>query len=155
MKAFIQVSSTIEPTPRVEQVRGMFDLKPDSTSTLSWNVHLPIDEQPWNIGVIVGPSGCGKSTIVRHLWPQAHRRLQQLESYNPKHTVLDAFPENLSIKDIVELLSSVGFSSPPAWLRPFHVLSTGQQFRVSLARLIADQLTLPLDPPPPPMVYDE
>src|SRR5207247_1429153 len=31
----------------------------------------------------------------------------------------------------------VGFSSPPAWLRPFHVLSTGEQFRASLARLLA------------------
>src|SRR5262249_32859922 len=36
------------------------------------------------------------------------------------------------------LLSSVGFSSPPAWLRPYHVLSTGQAFRVTLARLLAE-----------------
>jgi GNAT superfamily N-acetyltransferase len=34
-------------------------------------------------------------------------------------------------------LSSVGFSSPPAWLRPWRVLSTGEQFRASLARLLA------------------
>ena len=43
-----------------------------------------------------------------------------------------------SFKDIVELLSSIGFSSPPAWLRPFPVLSTGQQFRALLARLLAE-----------------
>jgi hypothetical protein len=49
------------------------------------------------------------------------------------------FPASLSIKEIVRLLSSVGFSSPPAWLRPFHVLSTGEQFRVRLARLLAEQ----------------
>jgi hypothetical protein len=35
-------------------------------------------------------------------------------------------------------LCAVGFSSPPAWLRPFPVLSTGQQFRVTLARLLAE-----------------
>jgi hypothetical protein len=43
----------------------------------------------------------------------------------------------MSIKEVVELLSSVGFSSPPAWLRPYRVLSTGEQFRVTLARLLA------------------
>src|SRR6185437_277924 len=52
--------------------------------------------------------------------------------------LVDGFPASLSIKDITTLLSAVGFSSPPAWLRPFHVLSTGQQFRVTLARLLAE-----------------
>ena len=52
-------------------------------------------------------------------------------------SVLDAFPAGMAIKDVVALLSSVGFSSPPSWLRPFHVLSTGEQFRVGLARLLA------------------
>jgi hypothetical protein len=42
--------------------------------------------------------------------------------------------------DITGLLSSVGFSSPPAWCRPFHVLSNGEQFRVSMALALATQL---------------
>ena len=44
----------------------------------------------------------------------------------------------MGIKDVVELLSSVGFSTPPAWLRPFHALSNGEQFRVNLARTLAE-----------------
>jgi GNAT superfamily N-acetyltransferase len=43
----------------------------------------------------------------------------------------------MPVKEIVGLLSSVGFSSPPAWLRPHHVLSTGERFRVELARMLA------------------
>jgi GNAT superfamily N-acetyltransferase len=43
----------------------------------------------------------------------------------------------MPIAEITELLSSVGFSSPPAWLRPFKVLSTGQQFRAALELLLA------------------
>jgi GNAT superfamily N-acetyltransferase len=35
------------------------------------------------------------------------------------------------------LLSAIGFASPPAWRLPFHVLSTGQQYRAELARLLA------------------
>src|SRR5271157_532373 len=117
----ITVSSTIEETPRVLQVAGMFDLPPSTQSTLTWDVELPLSAQPWNIGLVVGPSGCGKSTIARQLWG-----LTPLPTWPATAAILDGFPENLSIKDVVALLNAVGFSSPPAWLRPFHVLSTGQ-----------------------------
>jgi GNAT superfamily N-acetyltransferase len=61
---------------------------------------------------------------------------------------------------VTALLCAVGFSSPPAWLRPFHVLSTGQQFRVMLARLLAEAWDdhLRSDTPgykTPPIVCDE
>jgi hypothetical protein len=48
----------------------------------------------------------------------------------------------MSIKEITTLLSQVGFSSPPSWLRPFHVLSNGEQFRVSIARGLAESTDL-------------
>src|SRR4051794_12596545 len=111
----ITVSSPIRETPRVLQVRGLFDLAAEKMSTLSWDVQLPLAEQPWNIGLIVGPSGCGKSTIAGKLWP-AEGKWEA--SWPTDASLLDAFPEHLSIKDITEILSSVGFSSPPAWLRP-------------------------------------
>ena len=97
--------------------------------------HLPLSERPWNIGLVVGPSGCGKSTIARHLWPDA---IVGEHAWPSDAAIVDGFPETLPTKDVVEILSSVGFASPPAWLRPYHVLSTGQQFRVTLARAIAE-----------------
>jgi ABC-type Mn2+/Zn2+ transport system ATPase subunit len=133
----ITVESPIEETPRVQQVRGLFDLSSESHSRLTWNVALPLHERPWHVGLIVGPSGCGKSTIARALWPDAVRRSSEL-AWPKDQSLLDAFPADLSIKDVTALLCAVGFSSPPAWLRPFHVLSTGQQFRVTLARLLAE-----------------
>lgn len=133
--ADITVSAEILNTPRVDQVRGMFDLEAKPRSTLHWTVDLPIDRQAWNLGLIVGPSGCGKSTIAHKLWPQ---QIHANHHWDPSLSLLEGFPPSLPIKDIVEVLSSVGFSSPPAWLRPFHVLSTGQQFRVTLARLLAE-----------------
>ena len=132
----ISLSTAIHRSPRVLQVEGLFDLPPSGQSELSWNVCLPLDERPWHIGLIVGPSGCGKSTIARHLWPN---RLSPRLDWPADRSILDAFPAALPIKDIVALLSSVGFSSPPAWLRPYAVLSTGQQFRATLARLLAEQ----------------
>src|SRR5438876_1183146 len=138
--AQIIVESPVIPTPRVQQLRGMFDLPEEKTSRLSWDVTLPLDEKPWHIGLIVGPSGCGKSTLARHLWPEAVR-LSAPDgdglAWSRDRSILDDFPDDMPIKEVIELLCSVGFSSPPAWLRPFHVLSTGQQFRVLLARLLA------------------
>lgn len=146
MNTTITVSTPIASTPRVQQVRGMFDLPEEARSTLSWNVRLPLDEKPWNVGLLVGPSGCGKSTLARRLWPEEMERGLRLE-WPADHSLLDAFPESLGIKEITALLCAVGFSSPPAWLRPFHVLSTGQQFRVTLARLLAESPSL--------VVFDE
>lgn len=133
----IILESPILESPRVLQVRGMFDLLARKTSRLEWHVNLPLDDKPWNIGLVVGPSGCGKSTIARHFWPEALAQAAGL-TWPEGVCVLDGFPPALSIKEVAGLLSSVGFSSPPAWLRPWAALSTGQQFRVSLARLLAE-----------------
>jgi ABC-type transport system involved in cytochrome c biogenesis ATPase subunit len=138
MEAHITLETPIQATPRVQQVCGMFDLALESTSCVEWRVALPLHERPWNIGLIVGPSGCGKSTIARHLFGEAGALAAGSEEWPKEQSILDAFPAGMPIKEIVALLSSVGFSSPPAWLRPFHVLSTGQQFRVRLARLVAE-----------------
>jgi GNAT superfamily N-acetyltransferase len=50
--------------------------------------------------------------------------------------VVDCF-EPLTIRQITRLFTSVGFSSPPSWIKPYHVLSTGQRFRCDLARALA------------------
>lgn len=135
MIADITVSSDIVRSPRVLQTEGMFDVPPTRRAELRWHTELPIEDRPWNIGLIVGPSGCGKTTLARRLFPnELGRRFE----WPAGHSILDAFPEAMSIKDIIELLSSVGFSSPPSWLRPFGVLSNGEQFRVTLARLLAE-----------------
>lgn len=136
-EAHITVETPILATPRVRQVCGLFDLALPSVARCQWTVQLPLDAQPWNLGLIVGPSGCGKSTIARRLFARELAHQQALEDWPADRSILDAFPAEMPIKDIVALLSSVGFSSPPAWLRPFAVLSTGQQFRVRLARLLA------------------
>jgi GNAT superfamily N-acetyltransferase len=140
VKARISRESKIEETPRVLQVAGMFDLSPGKVSRVEWDVELPIEERPWNIGLITGPSGCGKSTIARQVFgPGRGTWLEDLATWPSSQSVLDGFQEGMSIKEVTELLGAVGFSSPPAWLRPYHVLSTGQKFRCDLARLLSQR----------------
>jgi hypothetical protein len=117
----------------------MFDVQPSERSEERWTVNLPIENGDWNIGLIVGPSGCGKSTIARKVFGE---NMFYSFDWNPDESILDGFPKNMPIKDVTALLSPVGFSSPPMWLRPYQVLSTGQQMRVNVARLLAEQKEL-------------
>jgi hypothetical protein len=113
----------------------MFDVPSAERSEMRLAADLPLEERDWQIGLIVGPSGCGKSTLARELFPQA---LGMGFDWPEDRSIVDAFPAAMGIREIVGLLSSVGFSSPPSWLRPFRVLSNGEQFRVTLARALAE-----------------
>ncbi|MDE2100776.1 MAG: GNAT family N-acetyltransferase [Patescibacteria group bacterium] len=127
----------IKRTARVKQLEGMFDVPPAERSESRWQVNLPLEERPWSIGLIVGPSGCGKSTLARELFGDALLASSRFE-WPADKSIVDAFPAKMSIKEITGLLSAVGFSSPPSWLRPFAALSNGEQFRVTTARALAE-----------------
>lgn len=121
-------------TPRAMQLSGIFDVPPAQRSESSWHHQFVLPES-WNIGVIVGPSGSGKTTLAREAFGP-----QMIDHWDwpGDKCILDGFPADLGIRDITGILSSVGFSSPPSWLRPFHALSNGEQFRVTVARTLAE-----------------
>ena len=131
----LSVSVPVEKTARVLQLAGLFDVPPTERSERTWSVNLPLDEAPWQIGLVVGASGSGKSTLAREAFPNA---LVGGYEWPEDKAVVDGFPVELSIKDVTAALSSVGFSTPPAWLRPFRCLSNGEQFRATLARALCD-----------------
>jgi energy-coupling factor transporter ATP-binding protein EcfA2 len=112
----------------------MFDLPRGAGKRSEFEVEIPSVEEPWSIGLIVGPSGSGKTTIARQAFPE---NIAGDWEWPKDRSVLDAFPERMGTEEITQLLSSVGFSSPPAWLRPFPALSNGEQFRANLARTFA------------------
>ena len=132
----------IERTPRVQQIEGIFDLSAESVSREQWQVDLPIDAEPWNIGLIVGPSGSGKSTIANELFGDS---VKQSFDWDNEKSIVDSFPKDASINDISLALSSVGFGSPPNWLRPYSVLSTGEKFRADLARCLMSEDLIVMD----------
>lgn len=116
------------------QIEGMFDLSADKVSSVNWDVEFDLPDD-WNIGVIVGPSGAGKTTIASELW---HDKLFKPFDDDDERAVVDMFRKDLSVKDISGALSSVGFSSPPAWVRQYRVLSNGEKFRCNMARAILE-----------------
>lgn len=125
----------IEQSPRVSQLEGIFDVQPSGTQETSWRVETPDRDEDWKIGLIVGPSGSGKSTAANHIYPDC---IIDGFEWDQKKAVVDGFPKERGIKEICESLSSVGFNSPPSWIKPYHVLSNGEKFRVTIARALCE-----------------
>jgi len=86
----------------------------------------------WQIGVIVGRSGSGKTSIAKQLFPDEYIKEFQYKS----KCVLDDFPEDLETSEITRMLCSVGFASPPDWLKSYDCLSQGEKMRVDIARAL-------------------
>lgn len=129
------VETDFKSTFRAEKVAGLFDVPVSEKLRKEWTINAPIEDKDWQIGLIVGASGAGKTTIAKRLFGEEFYHYGY--EWNAPN-ILDDFPKNLEIKEITDALSHVGFSSPPHWLLPHHVLSNGQKFRAEVARCIVD-----------------
>jgi GNAT superfamily N-acetyltransferase len=169
MKISATVRCPIHDSFRVRQVAGLMDVPLEQRAEQSWEVELPGLDEPWQIGAIVGPSGSGKSTIAREAFGNC---LFAGGNWQPNQALIDGFPAELPIKDVTQILTAVGFSQPPAWIKPYAVLSNGQKFRADLALSLLQtpkaengkpkrkkQTAAPQPPAPNPqsrlLVYDE
>lgn len=126
------VETPIADSPRVQLVGGMFDLGIPTSTRAEFSAELPTLDDDWRIGCIVGPSGSGKSTIAREAFGDA---LWREPAWPADAAIVDAFGD-VDVRTVTAMLTAVGFSSPPAWIRPFRTLSNGEQFRANLARAL-------------------
>jgi len=123
-------------TFRVKSVMGTYDLQSNNVKEhFKGSINTSGD---WQIGLVVGKSGTGKTTIVKQLFENAI-----VDSYEYKEdSVLDDMPKHVSVQDICKAFNSVGFSSPPSWLKPYSVLSNGEKMRCDLARSILSDVDM-------------
>jgi ABC-type taurine transport system ATPase subunit/GNAT superfamily N-acetyltransferase len=125
----------VKPTKtfRVASVIGKFDLQSENVvEHFKGDIAIP---DHWQVGLIVGKSGTGKTTIAKQLFEDAYITAYEYSA----ETVLDDMPKECSVEEITAAFNSVGFSSPPSWLKPYSVLSNGQKMRVDLARAILEK----------------
>lgn len=130
MKVSIHHSSRDARSYRAERVKSLFNCEDGHRFDAEFD--LPIEDREWRIGLVVGPSGSGKSSLGRKLgnlwqpeWPE-------------RKPIIDAISPGGNFNEVTGALATVGLGSVPAWLRPFPVLSNGEQFRANLARLVAE-----------------
>jgi ABC-type ATPase involved in cell division len=139
----VRVSTPVSTSMRARQLSAAFDVPEHDVSEREWHGDVPLDAQKWNVGLIVGPSGAGKSTVARQLFGD-----EIVPSWNSL-SVIDDFDTKLSVDEIAAACQAVGFNTIPAWLRPYDVLSTGERFRVELARRMIES------DPDRPLLVDE
>lgn len=143
MKVDVTVTTDPPRSMRARQLESAFDVPAAQRQTLTWQGDLPIEDQPWHVGLIVGPSGSGKTQCARALWGKEPDLEWSADA------VVDDFTGERTLEDIIAVCSAVGFNTIPAWLRPFAVLSNGEQFRATLARKMIET------PPDETIVVDE
>lgn len=127
----IELKHNIINDKYTEYIYEAFDIQNKETSnvTIEANLeHLPND---WNIGVVYGGSGTGKTTILKNFF----KKEMNTYSFDYNKSLISNF-DWLEPKDATFLLSAMGLSSVPTWLRPFHTLSNGEQYRASLAYMV-------------------
>jgi ABC-type lipoprotein export system ATPase subunit len=128
-------------TFRVASIKGTYDLQTCNVKEVfTGNLDINFD---YNIGVIVGNSGTGKSTIAKELFKDSYFNKNEYVS----ESILDDMPKIKSIEEICRMFNTVGFSSPPSWLKPYNVLSNGEKMRVDLANCLLQEKEL--------IVFDE
>lgn len=90
-----------------------------------------LDNLDWNIIVVYGASGSGKSTILKDLG-----EIKTI-NFDCNKALISNF-DWIEPKEATYLLSSMGLSSVPTWLRPYNKLSNGEKYRAELAYLIGN-----------------
>jgi len=120
------VSTPVDLSEHALDILSNFDMDNDKATALAafhpWAMPDMPDE--WGIGLIVGSSGSGKSLLLSEFGtPDAHEW--------DSRPIIDHFED-------ADPLMAVGLNDVPAWCRPFHVLSNGQQFRADMAKSLRD-----------------
>jgi len=114
-----------------EYVYESFDIQNKEETSVSIPINLKeVEKFEWNVGVILGSSGSGKTTILKEIG-----NIKNV-NFDYEKPLISNF-DWLEPKEATLVLTSMGLSSVPTWLRPFHTLSNGEQYRATLAYLVA------------------
>lgn len=135
----IILSSRVERDEYTDYIEQTFDLHVGDVCEVLVPNNLDVDalNDDWHIGVICGASGSGKSTMLRHIASKLGKQCNLDEPTFDRDKTLIANFSMMTPKNATMLLSQIGLASVPTWIRPYHVLSNGEQYRARLAKKIA------------------
>ena len=120
---------------RAQRVKSLFNAEDGSQFVNEFNID--IDDLDWGIGLIVGASGSGKTSIGKQFFGE-NKICNLYANWEHDKPIIDCILPNGAFDSATGALAAVGLGDVPSWLRPFHALSNGQQFRAGLARLVTE-----------------
>lgn len=145
----IRAAYRIPETKSTKIIMDAFGLKGD-TVFADIVQNLAVKASNGNIILVVGPSGCGKSVVLNALDPdktldgnlmvKRAGRLKYsagwLRPLRDDIPVFEALAEKFTPERAFIALSRVGLSEALAFIKPFWMLSRGQQYRAMIADLL-------------------
>lgn len=164
----IEVRYQLPSTPHVRTIMDCFGLKGDELRSMIVQ-SVDVEASSGNILFISGPSGSGKTALLRALDPNftsAHVNvrmapdserncsfgwMRELPSDIP---IIQYFAERCGVERALAALNQAGLSEAFVYLKPYQLLSRGQQYRAKLADLavrseqvwLIDEFGADLDP---------
>ncbi len=120
---------------RAARVKSLFNAENGCNFDLETEMDLSGE---WQIGVVVGPSGSGKSSIGKVIFGE-NLIHDYTKGWSPDKPIIDDIAPEGDFNVVTGALANVGLGDVPAWLRPFRVLSNGEQFRAGLARIVCSK----------------
>jgi ABC-type multidrug transport system ATPase subunit len=122
------LKSDVSKTFRCQKAADSLDIDVEKKSIHKFKVEADLTTD-FNIGVVVGASGSGKTTFIQHIFGK-DCFIELLDEEKP---IIDQFPEKYSYEDCASMLSGIGLTSVPCWIRPVKTLSNGQKARAYAA----------------------
>lgn len=132
MQAFnVMLESSISKSYRCKRAADSLDIDVEKKSIHQLSVQADI-ENPYNIGLIIGASGSGKTTLARQIFGDDCFKIV----LNDTKPIIDQFPVSYDYETCAKILSGVGLTQVPCWIRPVYTLSNGQKARAEAALLM-------------------
>ncbi len=129
----VRLESAVAESFRCQKAANSLDIDVAKKSVHNLSVNADL-KTPFNVGLIVGASGSGKTTLARQIWGADCFK----EFLDPAQPVIDQLPKAWKYDDCASVLSGVGLTSVPCWIRPAYTLSNGQRARAEAALLMAN-----------------
>lgn len=127
----IELKNNIKQDHYTKYVCESFDIQDQVESKVIIDANLENIPNDFNIGVVYGGSGTGKTSILKHYFKKDIDK----SNFDNTKCLISNF-DWLQPSEATMLLSSMGLSSVPTWLRPYNVLSNGEQYRANLAYIV-------------------
>lgn len=128
----IVLKSKIQEDETTKLVSQNFDYEYNGETTVE--IPIPTFPKDFNIGLIVGSSGSGKTTLLRHCFGE-----EEVVDWDNSRAIASNF---VDFEDASNKFGAVGLNSIPTWLKPFRVLSNGEQFRANMARKLKNNAVI-------------
>jgi energy-coupling factor transporter ATP-binding protein EcfA2 len=100
------------------------EIKPFDAYDLS---HL--SETDFRLGVVVGSSGSGKTQAIKTI-----NQPYENHKWSEDKCIADHFSD---VNTAMSCLHGAGLNSIPQWMKPYHLLSNGEQYRADSARILS------------------